>query len=302
MTLKHLVDARQLDPTIVTELCHRAEFYRGQGPLNELQGKKLGTWFHQRSTRTRWSFESAMLQLGGSVISEPNAEANSSPGKGESLEDSIHMIDDYVDCIVMRHPQWGSAEIAAAESDVPVINAGDGANQHPTQALVDAYTMLLEFGHIGTLHVAIVGDLANGRAPRSLCYLLSQYKVKLTLVSPPDWRMKDDVKEFMRSHHPQVEETTEFKDVVREADVIYMLRNQQEYKTEEGRSDEVPYVIDTGTLSLAKKDARIMHPLPHCKEIQLPRDVEKNDRRIAYERQAKNAPYIRMALLAHLLK
>jgi aspartate carbamoyltransferase catalytic subunit len=244
-----------------------------------------------------------MLRLGGGVISTENAKEFSSAIKGETIEDTIRVVENYCDAIVIRHYQEGTAERAAELSCVPIINAGDGRGQHPTQALLDIYTINDEIGRINKLNVVMVGDLANGRTVRSLCYLLSRYSNnKITFVSPENLRMADDIKEHLRENEVEFEGKSDLNKVLPDADIVYMTRIQKERMPfEEYEKSRGKYIIDENSLKLLDKKSRILHPLPKVDEIDLPISVENNDKRIAYFRQAENGLYVRMAILNHLL-
>ena len=196
---------------------------------NLMRGKILATLFYEPSTRTRLSFESAMIRLGGSVITTENAKEFSSAAKGENIEDTIRVVQSYADCIVIRHYEEGSVERASSVSNVPIINAGDGPGEHPSQSLIDLYTIQKELGKIDEISIAMVGDLANGRTVRSLCYLLANYKnIKIYFVSPEVVRIKDDIKKFLSDNGVQYYEETDLKEVSKHVDVIYQTRIQKE--------------------------------------------------------------------------
>ncbi|MEW5297825.1 MAG: hypothetical protein WDW36_001007 [Sanguina aurantia] len=262
-----------------------------------LRGYIMSTLFYEPSTRTRLSFESAMNRLGGSVVSTESAGEYSSAAKGETLEDTIRTVEGYTDCIVLRHFQEGAAKRAAAVASVPIINAGDGPGQHPTQALLDMYTIQREVGKLDGVRVGMVGDLANGRTVRSLTYLLSQYKdIKIFFVAPSVVRMKDDIKEFLTSKGVAWEEATDLREVAAEVDVLYQTRIQKERFTnpEEYGQARGKYIVDAALMQVLPKHAVVMHPLPRVDEITVEVDT---DPRAAYFRQAKNGLYIRMAIL-----
>lgn len=303
MALFHLIETQQLSPGLIFQLFDKADQLRNS-PQKLLEGKILATLFYEPSTRTRLSFESAMNRLGGKVISTENAKEFSSTVKGESLEDTIRTVSGYSDCIVLRHFEEGSANKAASVSNVPVINAGDGKGQHPTQALLDLYTIYRECGKVEGIKIAMIGDLAFGRTVRSLCYLLGKFRdIKIIFVSPPNLKMRDDLKEYLKKHSIEFTEENEINNVLPEVDIIYMTRIQkermlpQDYEKAKGK-----YVIDSSNLSLIKTSSRILHPLPHVEEINLPIEIEKNDSRIAYFKQAENGLYMRMAILSHILR
>lgn len=267
-----------------------------------LDGFLMATLFYEPSTRTRLSFESAMKRLGGEVLTTENAREFSSAAKGETLEDTIRTVEGYSDIIVLRHFESGAARRAAATANIPVINAGDGPGQHPTQALLDVYTIGRELGRFDGIKLCLVGDLANGRTVRSLAYLIAKYQdIKIYFVSPEVVKMKDDIKNHLTSMGVEWEESTDLLEVAAKCDVIYQTRIQRErfgermdlYEAARGK-----YIIDNSVLKVMPKHAIVMHPLPRLDEITL--DVD-SDPRAAYFRQAKNGLYIRMALLKLLL-
>jgi aspartate carbamoyltransferase catalytic subunit len=275
----------------------------GNLTLPQIPRKKiLATLFYEPSTRTRLSFESAMMRLGGEVISTEDAPAFSSVTKGESLVDTIRVTASYADVIVLRHYEEGSSKIAAEVSPVPIINAGDGTGQHPTQALLDMYTIQKELGRIDNLEVGLVGDLLYGRTVHSLAYLLAQQQgIKLYFVSPEEIKMPRDIIHYLKEEqHVPFVETTDLKEVASKVDILYVTRIQKERfrNIEEYNRMKGVYVINNDILNLMKKDARIMHPLPRVDEIAI--EVDK-DPRAAYFRQVDNGLYVRMALLKMIL-
>ena len=298
----HLIESQQLNKERLFKLFKRANELRAF-PSTSLNGKVLTTLFYEPSTRTRLSFESAMLKMGGQVMGTENAKEFSSAAKGESLEDSIRVIAGYSDAIVMRHSETGSAEKAAKVSPVPIINGGDGKGQHPTQALLDAYTIHRELGRLDNVKIAMVGDLASGRTVRSLCYLLGKFSgIEIIFVSPENLRMGEDIKEYLQRHNIQFKEKENLEEVLPEVDIVYMTRIQKErISLEEYEKARGKFIITTSNLSLLKEDSRVMHPLPHIEEIVLPIEIEENDPRVAYFRQAENGLYIRMALLEEVI-
>jgi aspartate carbamoyltransferase catalytic subunit len=301
--LPYLVESQQLDRDLLFSLFKRADELRVRHE-EPLSGKILATLFYEPSTRTRLSFEAAMLRLGGQVLSTENAKEFSSAIKGESLEDTIRIVSAYSDCIVMRHYEDNAAEKAISVATKPFINAGSGKGQHPTQAMLDLYTIYRELGKVEGLTVAMVGDLANGRTVRSLAYLLSKFSNnKIIFVSPENLKIKEDIKEHLRENKVNYSEENDLSKVLPIADIIYMTRIQKERMTlEDYEKAKGKYVISSHNLGQVKSSARIMHPLPHIEEIDLPIDVEQKDKRVAYFRQAENGLYIRMALLEHLMK
>jgi aspartate carbamoyltransferase catalytic subunit len=261
----------------------------------------MASLFYEPSTRTRFSFESAMLRLGGSVITTENAREFSSAAKGESLADSTRIMNGYADVIVMRHNEAGSAARAAEISDIPVINAGDGAGQHPTQALLDLYTIVDAFNGVDNLKIAMVGDLRYGRTVRSLSYLLTKYaNVEIVFVSPAVCRMEGDIKAYLDRNNLLWREETDLNAVASEVDCIYMTRIQKErfHSPDDYLEAAGKYILTPERVEAMKPDAIIMHPLPRVDEI--PKAVD-DDPRARYFQQAQNGLYIRMALLVLLL-
>lgn len=298
----HIIKSQQFDKEYLFKLFKRANYLRAF-PSNSLKGKLLTTLFYEPSTRTRLSFESAMLKMGGEVMGTENAKEFSSAAKGESLEDSIRVIASYSDAIVLRHNEIGAAKKAASISSVPIINAGDGKGQHPTQALLDAYTLYRELGGLDNIKIAMVGDLASGRTVRSLCYLLGKFSgIEITFVSPENLKIGEDIKEYLQKHNIKFKENNNLAEILPEVDIVYMTRIQKErISSQDYEKAKGKFIINSSNLSLIKKDSRIMHPLPHLEEIDLSKEIEENDSRIAYFRQAENGLYIRMALLEEIM-
>ncbi|KMT12772.1 hypothetical protein BVRB_4g088660 [Beta vulgaris subsp. vulgaris] len=304
--LNDVLEAQQFDRdtlNAIFEVAREMEKVEKNSPGSQvLKGYLMATLFYEPSTRTRLSFESAMKRLGGEVLTTENAREFSSAAKGETLEDTIRTVEGYSDIIVMRHFESGAARRAAATAEIPIINAGDGPGQHPTQALLDVYTIEREIGKLDGISVALVGDLANGRTVRSLAYLLAKYNdVKIYFVAPEVVRMKDDIKEYLTSKNIQWEESADLMEVASKCDVVYQTRIQRErfgervdlYEEARGK-----YIVNRNVLNVMQKHAVVMHPLPRLDEITV--DVDE-DPRAAYFRQAKNGLYIRMALLKLLL-
>lgn len=263
-----------------------------------LHGKILATLFFEPSTRTRLSFEAAMNKLGGTTIgfAEPKVAAIK---KGENLADTIRVVENYADVLVLRHPLEGAARLAAEFSDVPVINAGSGAEEHPTQALLDLYTILKEKGQIDGLNITLMGDLRYGRTVHSLAYALSLYKVNLFLVSPEILRMRREVSDAIKKRI-KIVEGTEVGEVLPETDVLYVTRIQEERFPDPTEYAKVrgTYKIGVATLQDAKEDMIIMHPLPRVDEID--HEVD-NTRHARYFQQVWNGIVTRTALLALIL-
>jgi aspartate carbamoyltransferase len=267
--------------------------------LDELRGKVLATLFFEPSTRTRLSFETAMLRLGGRVLSVSEAKSTSA-SKGESLHDTIKTVEGYADAIVLRHPEVGAAEVAARATTKPVLNAGDGAGEHPTQSLLDLYTIRKEQGRVDGLTIVLVGDLKHGRTVHSLATLLSQYPVSFLFVSPPALRMPREVVERVRAKGISVRETDDLGLALAQSDVVYMTRIQRERFTDPAEYDRLKdaYVLTRAILGKAKPSITVMHPLPRVNEIST--DVDDLPG-AAYFRQSANGVPVRMALLALLL-
>jgi aspartate carbamoyltransferase catalytic subunit len=305
MKLHHIIEAQQFDVPMLLHLLDLAEEMEKlvkQGGTSDFHNRIMATLFYEPSTRTRFSFETAMHRLGGRVISTENAAEFSSVAKGETLEDTIRIMNGYADVIVIRHYEVGAAKRAAAVSRVPVINAGDGVGQHPTQALLDLYTIRKEIGKIDGLSVAMVGDLAQGRTVRSLTYLLSKFRdIKLYFVAPPLLKMKDDILEHLKERKVWYTEETSLDKVLPEVDVVYQTRVQKERfgdRIADYEQCRGVYVITPESLRLMKNKAIVMHPLPRLGEIAMEVD---DDPRAAYFRQAQNGLYVRMALLTQVL-
>jgi aspartate carbamoyltransferase catalytic subunit len=268
----------------------------GGGRLTNMEGQILATLFFEPSTRTRLSFEAAMLRVGGQVITVADPKT-SSASKGESLADSVLTVQGYADVIVIRHPRKGSAQEAADAVDVPVINGGDGAGQHPTQALLDVYTIKKEKGTLEGLTVALAGDLKNGRTVHSLVYLLARFGARLIFVAPSTLQMPEEITAELRQMGVDVSETDDLAASMRESDVVYMPRIQKERFEDPAEYERLKgsYVIDMDLVRQSKRDITIMHPLPRVKEIATAVDAYAG---AAYFRQAANGVPIRMALLA----
>lgn len=270
------------------------------GGCDLLKGYVLSCLFYEPSTRTSASFIGAMERLGGSVIPITQGVQFSSVAKGESLPDTIRTLEQYSDVIVLRHPEIGSAKVAADYARIPVLNAGDGAGEHPTQALLDLFTIQEELGTIDGLKIAMVGDLRNGRTVHSLTKLLLKYDVSLRFVSPDVLRLPLSLMNEVIDSGKDVRETNNLSDVIENADVLYVTRIQKERFTDMAQYDEVKgmYEITLDDMQLAKEKMIVMHPLPRVGEIHYAVD---DDSRAAYFRQVKNGMYVRMALLAGVL-
>ena len=297
--MQHILESQQFDRAFLESLFQSATELEGKRD-SYLKGKILASLFYEPSTRTRLSFESAMLRLGGSVLGTENAGEFSSAMKGETLEDTIRVIGRYADVIVLRHPQAGASDRAASVSPVPIINAGDGAGQHPTQALLDLYTINRERGSIDGARIACVGDLKNGRAVRSMVYLLAKFDgISFTFVSPPELAMQADIKEYLGRHKIPFTETADLEDAMRSSDVVYQTRLQKERFADKADAERFAgmYTITRALADTMKEGAIIMHPLPRVDEISLDTDSSPH---AAYFKEAYYGLLIRMALLKHL--
>ncbi len=297
---RHIISTKDFsreEIDFILDRAERLEPYARKGGLDLLKDKVVATLFFEPSTRTRLSFDTAIKRLGGETIGFDSAESTSVI-KGETLSDTIRIIESYADAIVIRHPREGAARMASEVSRVPVINAGDGAGHHPTQTLLDLYTMRKECNKpLGDLNVAIVGDLRYGRTVHSLAYALSLYGARLSLVSPEPLRMPESIINYLRKHGVGLVETPRIEDAMGEADVLYMTRIQKERFPDPSEYLRVAgsYRITPDTLSGVKNDMIIMHPLPRVNEIDPGVDSTEHAR---YFNQAFYGVPIRMAVLS----
>jgi aspartate carbamoyltransferase catalytic subunit len=304
LTGQDVISVNQFDREKLSYIFHRSremiEMVERQGACDLLKGRVLACLFYEPSTRTSASFIAAMERLGGSVIPITQGVQFSSVSKGESLPDTIRTLEQYADVIVLRHPEVGAAQIAADAASVPVINAGDGTGEHPTQGLLDLFTIRQELGGIDKLKVAMVGDLRYGRTVHSLTRLLMQYDVSYRFVSPEILRLPMALMNELIDRNMKVRETHDVADVIENADVLYVTRVQKERFSDPAQYEEVKecYKITPEILRQAKPAMALMHPLPRVGEIDPTVD---SDPRAAYFRQVKNGMYVRMALLAAVL-
>lgn len=263
--------------------------------------KKLATCFYEPSTRTRLSFEAAMLNLGGSVLGFAGADS-SSAAKGESVSDTIRVISSYADICAIRHPKEGAALVAASKSTIPVINAGDGGHQHPTQTLTDLLTIRSLKGRLDNITIGLCGDLKFGRTVHSLIHALVRYEnVKFVLISPEELRVPEYIREdVLKAHGVEYKEVERLEDAIGELDALYMTRIQRErfFNEEEYIRMKGFYVLDKAKMALAKDDMLVLHPLPRVNEIAVEVD---DDPRAVYFKQAQYGVYVRMALILTLL-
>ena len=286
--LRHVIRAEQLvNPVLLDELFTSATALEREDKARNLElplrGRILATMFYEPSTRTRFSFEAAMQKLGGGVLTAENALDNSSASKGETIADMVRVVSGYADAIVLRHPQVGAAEMAAEASPVPVINAGDGAGEHPTQALIDVYTIRKELGRLEDLNIALVGDLKNGRTIHSLLpFLIKAPGISLTLISPPQLRLPGKYIRMLQEADTRFAETTRLARL-QPADVVYVTRVQRERFASEAEYDLVKdsYRIDLHVADSLKTRSIILHALPRTTEISPEVD---QDARAAYFR------------------
>ena len=298
--LEHVISSEQFDRAQLDSLFRRAASLEGVRD-DRLAHRIMASLFYEPSTRTRLSFESAMLRLGGSVLGTEAAHTFSSAIKGETLEDTIRMVSTYADVIVLRHDQLGAAARAAAVSSVPVVNAGDGPGEHPTQALLDLYTIQREVGRIEDVQVAFCGDLRFGRTARSLALLLSRYPgVRAVFVAPDVVQVGGDILSHLEAQGVPYVLTDMLRDVAGEVDVVYQTRVQKERFSDIAEFEEARRAIriDATVMRSLRESAVVMHPLPRVDEIAPEVDT---DPRAAYFRQAQNGVAIRMALLEALL-
>lgn len=265
-------------------------------------GKKLATLFYEPSTRTRLSFEAAMLNLGGNVLGFSSANS-SSAAKGESVADTIRMISCYADICAMRHPKEGAAFVAAQKAQIPVINAGDGGHQHPTQTLTDLMTIRSMKGRLDNLTIGLCGDLKFGRTVHSLINAMVRYpNVKFILISPPELRIPDNIREdVLVANSTQFQEVDSLDEAIGGLDILYMTRVQKErfFNEEDYIRLKDCYILDKKKMKLAKEDMYVLHPLPRVNEISVEVD---DDPRAAYFKQAQYGVYVRMALIMRLLE
>ncbi len=301
MKLSHVVESQQFTVPLLMELFQRTrqmEQVVARGGTLDYQSKLMASLFYEPSTRTRFSFEAAMHRLGGRVLSTEQAKAFSSEVEGEQLEDTIRILSGYCNAIVIRHNKEGGAKRAANVSAVPVINAGDGGGgQHPTQALLDLYTIHRERRSLEGLSLAIIGELDGGRTARSLAYLLSKFeRVKIYFVSPPEVQMKKDILAHLEEHDTWYALESDVSKVIKEVDVVYQTRIRPERVRD--RAALASYTIDAKVLSQMRDNAIILHPLPRTVEIDKAVDA---DPRAMYFQQARNGLFVRMALLTMVL-
>ena len=301
--MKHLIDIMQLTPQEIMELIDTAcaIMEHPEQYAHKCDGKILATLFFEPSTRTRLSFESAMLSLGGKVLSVASAES-SSASKGETVADTVRVVSCYSDIIAMRHPKEGAPLVASMHAQVPVINAGDGGHNHPTQTLTDLMTIYREKGRLDDLTIGLCGDLKFGRTVHSLVAAMSRYEnVRFVLISPEELKLPRYVKEqYIKKNNIPYTQSTSLEAVMPELDILYMTRVQRErfFNEEDYLRLKDSYILTPEKLHNAKEDLCILHPLPRVNEISVAVD---DDPRACYFKQVQNGKYIRMALILKLL-
>jgi len=283
---------------ILSILASAAEFEASPN-RKTFDGKVVATLFFEPSTRTRLSFETAAVRLGAQTIGFSDA-ATSSSTKGETLHDTIQMVGSYADVIVMRHFLEGAARYAAEVSQVPIVNAGDGSNQHPSQTLLDLYSILKTQGTLENLNICLVGDLKYGRTVHSLLQAMSHFRPTFTFISPDELKMPDEYKTFCKKHDIPFTESTELHDNFNDADILYMTRVQRERFSDLMEYERVKnvYTLNNAMLEKSKANLRILHPLPRVTEIA--QDVDTNEKAY-YFQQAQNGLYVRQAILSNVL-
>jgi aspartate carbamoyltransferase catalytic subunit len=301
--MKNLIDIKDLSVEEIDELIQTARniIVNKEKYSEKCKGKKLATLFFEPSTRTRLSFEAAMMELGGNILGFSSADS-SSTSKGESVSDTIKVVGYYADIIAMRHPKEGAPLVASLKSDVPIINAGDGGHNHPTQTLTDLLTIQCEQNRLNNLTIGLCGDLKFGRTVHSLITAMSRYKnIKFILISPKELNIPEYIKkEILDKNNIEYIETHDIEEYMHELDILYMTRVQKERFFNEDDYVRLKdyYILNKEKLKNAKNDLCIMHPLPRVNEIST--DVD-DDERACYFRQANYGKYIRMALILKLL-
>lgn len=302
--MQHLIDIMDLTTEEIDELIIKAkDIIDNPGKYCEkCRYKKLATLFFEPSTRTRLSFEAAMMELGGNVLGFSEASSSSS-SKGESVSDTIAVVGGYADIIAMRHPKEGAPMVASMKSDVPIINAGDGGHNHPTQTLTDLLTIKMEKGRLDNLTIGLCGDLKFGRTVHSLVAAMSRYdNVKFVLISPDELKLPSYVKNmYIKKNNIEYVQTASLDEVIDQLDILYMTRVQRErfFNEEDYLRLKDSYILTADKMKMASDDMIVMHPLPRVNEIATEID---DDPRACYFRQAKYGKYIRMALILKLLE
>ena len=301
-SMRHIIDLSDLTDKEFNDLYKLTTniIDRPEGYVDACRGKVLGSLFYEPSTRTNLSFSTAMMRLGGSVVgfSDPRS---SSTTKGETLKDTIKMVSNYADLIVMRHYLEGAARYATEVTDVPIVNAGDGANQHPSQTMLDLYSIYTTPGHLTDLTITMVGDLKYGRTVHSLLMAMKYFRPKFNFVAAPELAMPAEYEEFCRREGIPFTKTTEFSpEIIADSDIIYMTRVQRERFTDPLEYERVKdrYTLHNSMLDVSKPNCRVLHPLPRVNEIDV--DVDDNPKAYYFE-QARNGLYARQAIITAAL-
>ena len=299
MSKKSLISIGDFTKEEILHVLETAKEFEQNREQNFLEGKVIASLFFEPSTRTRLSFETAINRLGAKVIGFSDA-TNTSQSKGETLKDTIKMVNNYVDMIVMRHPLEGSSRYASEVADVPVVNAGDGANQHPSQTLLDLYSILQTQGTLEGLTINMVGDLKYGRTTHSLLQAMSHFNTKFIFTAPEELKMPKEYKQFLDSKGIEYIETTSIDEYLNDCDILYMTRVQQERFTDPMEYERVKdvYTLNAAMLSDVRQNMKILHPLPRVTEIT--QDVDETPYAY-YFKQAENGLYVRMAIISYLL-
>lgn len=296
---KSLISIQDFSKDEILHILEVAKEFEKNPVQDFLRGKVIACLFFEPSTRTRLSFEAAINRLGARVIGFPDAK-NTSQSKGETLEDTIKIVSNYVDMIVMRHPTDGAAAVASSVSPLPIVNAGDGANQHPTQTLLDMYTILQTQGHLENLHINMVGDLKYGRTVHSLSEAMSDFSPRFTFTAPQELKMPQKYLDFLDRKNISYKETSSLEEELDNCDILYMTRVQQERFPSKEEYDKVKdsYVLSASMLGNVKENMKILHPLPRITEI----TTDVDDTPYAYYfQQARNGMFVRMAVISYLL-
>lgn len=296
---KSLISIGDFSKEEILHILEEAKGYEKKRSCNILEGKVIGSLFFEPSTRTRLSFETAVNRLGAKVIGFSDA-TNTSVSKGETLKDTIKMVSNYVDMIIMRHPLEGSSRYASEVASVPVVNAGDGANQHPSQTLLDLYSIMQTQGRLDNLTINMVGDLKYGRTTHSLLQAMSHFNPKFIFTAPDELRMPQEYKNFLDGKLISYKETSHLEDYLDDCDILYMTRVQQERFSDPMEYEKVKdvYHLNASMLGGVRPNMKILHPLPRVGEI----DDDVDDTPYAYYfKQAENGLYVRMAIIAYLL-
>ena len=293
----HIIDVKHISMKFLQELFELIKYKKKNKIRDDLKGKIIAMLFYEPSTRTRFSFEAAAMKLGANIITSENARDFSSASKGETLEDTIKVVGNYADLLVIRHDEDNTLELASKVSTVPIISAGTGCSQHPTQALLDIFTIYEHFGRLTDLKIACVGDLLRSRTVNSLIYLLSQFSNnKFYLISPSNCKIQNQIRETLSNNQITFYETEDLETTLPLIDVLYMTRIQKERFNDLGEYVKAKgqYRITNQNIEKMKENSIVMHPLPRVDEISV--DVDQN-KRAKYFVQAENGLYVRMALL-----